>query len=284
MTSHAAALVSLAASTARDCVLVSSCGARLDVPGLLLALHSPFLAPLLGQCQKGVSLPLSLQVVRGLLSLLEGGEIQEGISKGIKEAAALIGITEVLQGRTGDVKLEIHTKVTKHMEVKHDMEKEGVHIKNNIAMQETDELLDISSDQKRGINMHQYFKENNWKVMAAEILGNTASDAMTTGNENSENKYPNNKSKPAIKRKRRIKKKKYKSYNQRSKSKIPRKFPCDKCSFSYELKYVLMKHQNIDHNFLYKCEECFFGILRRYSLQASHEGKPSNFCLHYLWC
>ena len=259
--SHAAALVSLAASTARDCVLVSSCGARLEVPGILLALHSPLLAPLLGQGQKGVSLPLSLQVVRGLLSLLEGGEIKEWIRKEIKEAAALIGITEVLQGRTRDVKLEIHTMVKKHMEIKHDMGEEGVHLKNNIAMQEEGELLDINGDQKRGSNSYPYFKADNLKMMAAEVLGNTSSDAMTTGNENSENEYPNNKSKPATQTNRQIKKKKYKSYNQSNKSKITGKFPCDLCSFCYESKFGLMKHKNTDHNVLYKCEECFLEFL-----------------------
>ena len=57
-------------------------------------------------------------------------------------------------------------------------------------MQKADDPLDINGDQERGSNMHSYPRENNWKVMAAK--GDTTSDAMTTGNENSENKYPNN--------------------------------------------------------------------------------------------
>ena len=128
--SHAAALVSLAASTARDCVLVSSCGARLEVPGLLLALHSPLLAPLLGQGKKGISLPLSLSVVRSLVSLLQGGELEEleleeGLQEGIKEAETLLGITEVPQDRLNKVKHEAHTKaeVREPLEVRHDINK-----------------------------------------------------------------------------------------------------------------------------------------------------------------
>ena len=72
--SHALSVISLAASTSRDCVLVSSCGARLKVPGLLLALYSPLLAPLLGQGQGGVSFPLPLPEIRGLMRFCRGRE------------------------------------------------------------------------------------------------------------------------------------------------------------------------------------------------------------------
>ena len=60
-----------------DCVLVSSCGGRVRVHSLLLALHSPLLARLLlevGEGERGVSLPLSLQHIRQLVAGLQGGE------------------------------------------------------------------------------------------------------------------------------------------------------------------------------------------------------------------
>ena len=51
-------------------------------------------------------------------------------------------------------------------------------------MQEANDLLNINGDRKRGSKMHSYYKENNWNVMAAKVLGITKSDAMTTDNEN----------------------------------------------------------------------------------------------------
>ena len=95
--SHAESIVSLVASTSRDCVLVSSCGAMLEVPGLLLALYSPLLAPLLAKGQGGVSLPLPLPEVRGLMRLLQGEVGQDELQE-VEEAAELLGITILHRG------------------------------------------------------------------------------------------------------------------------------------------------------------------------------------------
>ena len=77
-----------------DVVLVSSCGARLGVQGLLLALHSPLLATLLqhGDREAGVSLPLPLSAIRGLLAYMLGqaGPEQE---EEVGEAAHLMGMS-----------------------------------------------------------------------------------------------------------------------------------------------------------------------------------------------
>ena len=62
----------------RECLLVSSeCGGRVRTHSLLLSLHSPLLAPLLGELGEqaaiqAISLPLTLQQIRGLVSLLAG--------------------------------------------------------------------------------------------------------------------------------------------------------------------------------------------------------------------
>ena len=67
-----------------------------------------------------------------LFGLLQGEDLKEGIKEEIREAAGILGITDVLQGRSSDAKHEIHTKARTHMEVKHDMGKEGVYIQNNL--------------------------------------------------------------------------------------------------------------------------------------------------------
>ena len=60
-----------------DCVLVSSCGGRVGVQSLLLALHSPLLASLLGEGERGVSLPLPLTDIRLLVAFIQGEEVGE---------------------------------------------------------------------------------------------------------------------------------------------------------------------------------------------------------------
>ena len=98
----------------KDCVLVSSeCGGRVSSYSLLLSLHSPFLASLLeelgeGRVTQGITLPLTLPAIRGLVKFLEGeGAVLDWSSTAVKEvtgqvvqeAAYLLGIH--LQGLTG---------------------------------------------------------------------------------------------------------------------------------------------------------------------------------------
>ena len=91
---HTESLVSLIQQGVTDCLLVSSqCGGQVSTNSLLLALHSPLLAELLGQVGEGVlgiTLPLPLHTLRGLVALLQGedGEVLQEV----KEAAAALGI------------------------------------------------------------------------------------------------------------------------------------------------------------------------------------------------
>ena len=66
---------------------------------LLLAIHSPLLAGLLGQVGEGVvgiTLPLPLVTLRGLVALLQGQDGQ--VTKEVKEAAAVLGIVRQEEG------------------------------------------------------------------------------------------------------------------------------------------------------------------------------------------
>ena len=79
-----------------DCVLVSSqCGGKVTCHSLLLSLHSPFLAELLeegGQVQ-GLTLPLTLPAIQGLVKLLEGGDWPAApVEQVVTEAADILGI------------------------------------------------------------------------------------------------------------------------------------------------------------------------------------------------
>ena len=103
-----------------DCVLVSSqCGGQVACHSLLVSLHSPLLAELLeegdspwglplgegGQVQ-GLTLPLTLPAIQGLVKLLEGGDWSTApVKELVKEAAELLGIH--LEGLEGDHALNI---------------------------------------------------------------------------------------------------------------------------------------------------------------------------------
>ena len=73
---QARAVVSLVTGQPEDTVLVASCGGRVAAHRVLLALHSPLLAGLLEEAGEGagLSLPLPLPALRGLLGVLEGEE------------------------------------------------------------------------------------------------------------------------------------------------------------------------------------------------------------------
>ena len=89
-----ARVVSLVQLQPFDLVLVSSCGARLGVQGLLLALHSPLIATLLqqGGREGGLSLPMPLPTVRGVLAYMQGqGGLED--EEEVGEAAHLMGIS-----------------------------------------------------------------------------------------------------------------------------------------------------------------------------------------------
>lgn len=80
----------------KDCELVSSDGVgTVSTHCLLLSLHSPLLASLLGlhRGMQALSLPLPLPAIRGLVSLLQGQGAGKGVTEhDVKDAAELLGI------------------------------------------------------------------------------------------------------------------------------------------------------------------------------------------------
>ena len=101
---HARSIVSLIQLGLPDCTLVSSqCGGQVSCHSLLLALHSSLLAGLLqeaegrrpeagllGQGAVGLTLPLPLNTIKGLVAFLQGkaGEVKEEV----KEAVDFLGL------------------------------------------------------------------------------------------------------------------------------------------------------------------------------------------------
>ena len=97
---HAQSLASLVRRGVPDSSLVSSqCGGHVSTYSLLLAIHSPLLAGLLGEVGDGVvgiTLPLPLVILRGLVALLQGEN--EKVTKEVKEAADALGIVRQEEG------------------------------------------------------------------------------------------------------------------------------------------------------------------------------------------
>ena len=113
---HAQSVISLILAGPTDCLLVSSqCGGWVASHSLLLALHSPLLARILGQLGQvgqvgqgaaGLTLPLPLKTIQGLVGLLQGeaGEVEEEV----KEAVDILGMgvqEECVSQATGEEEL-----------------------------------------------------------------------------------------------------------------------------------------------------------------------------------
>jgi len=82
-----------------DCYLVASCGGRVGVHGLLLALHSPLLAALLEPgAGQAVSLPASFTSLTDLVSFMYGEGVE--YSQELREVAKMLGVST-----NGDIKL-----------------------------------------------------------------------------------------------------------------------------------------------------------------------------------
>ena len=97
-------VVSLVREQQRDTVLVSSlCGGHVPTHSLLLALHSPLLARLLAEDGTGMhalTLPFTLQVIKGLVNMMQGGT--EKGEDGVREVAAFLDIS-LSKGKKEDV-------------------------------------------------------------------------------------------------------------------------------------------------------------------------------------
>ena len=254
--SHTTAVVSLAVSAARDCVLVSSCGARLEVPGLLLALYSPLLAPLMGQGKGGVSLPLSLPEVRGLVRLLHGQLDQEGLQE-VGEAAELLGITDLHSLNKRD-DLDIVPGVSKERKkalgvmgpnnlypntLKHEVPPKPEEFTRQ-EMKKEDPAVKFTTKEAKA----------HLKTINIEELVTNESETLISDNYSSDDVSSEEESEPETSEAKKMRKTIFLKRKQRI---LPnKKFPCNNCTISYESKMVLMKHMFKAHHIPFTCEKC----------------------------
>ena len=242
-------------------MLVSSCGVPVPVQSLLLALHSPTLASLLGevgQGERGVSLPLSLSQVRGLVELLQG----QGRTAGREEveAAQLLGL-----GLSGDMDISLETSGNDEEDMqllKHQIKVKLAHYKNFETFEK--EALEVLTPEQEGTS--QEATELLWKVDSEELkntedtswleLTNLA-DSLDDGEDSevgSEEKCKETETK--------FKMKNNKSGGGRFKNGRPKKsfknkgFPCEYCIDSFKTSNFLMRHILSEHDKPIRCDKC----------------------------
>ena len=120
---------------------MSSCGARQEVAGFLLAINSPLLASLLGQAETGVPLPLSLPEVRGLVQLLQGEHSQQGRQKEDLLCIAYDGLNNAL-GQLDSTDINpVMAKQQVMSECEEEVEEQEWNSSKSMAMLEEEELL-----------------------------------------------------------------------------------------------------------------------------------------------
>ena len=202
---------------------------------LLLSLHSSLLAALLKEhvWRQGVTLPLSLPAIKGLVSLLHGQEAVRGVKEQeVKEAAEILGIPwqglgATSLGHLGHVRLDTQDL--------------------NIQLKSVPNPLihkDIDSDAVKyeGINVND--------------------DSFDSGSLEEDNK-PNlvgkdMKSKHAKsgKKSNRILSKLTNKGSKIVRKRVNKDFPCDECKLGFSSDRFLMRHKLKAHNITMMCEKC----------------------------
>ena len=258
---HSSAVSSLILQGERDCLLVSSCGVPVAVQSLLLALHSPILASLLGEVghgERGVSLPLSLSQVRGLVELLQGQGRPAGREE--VEAAQLLGlglsvdmdISMETSGNDEEDKqlLKYKRKVKQAQKEKCEtVEKEAILVvtpEQEGTSQETTELL-------RMVDSEDLDKTEDTSWLELTNLADSSDDGEDS-DVGSKVKCKEVETK--------MKKKNNKSNGRRFKNGRPKKslknkgFPCEYCIDSFKTSNFLMRHILSEHDKPIKCDKC----------------------------
>ena len=217
-------------------MLVSSlCGGQVATHSLLLALHSPLLARLLAQAgtaDHALTLPFTLQVIRGLVDLMEGEKnVDEG--EKVMEAAGFLSMF-------GD-----QSKVVTNIKAKenwNDIKKE--------VLQGDSYLNDIALETEKG----KVIKELKKAQRSQTALGITTKKTLikTESYKSRVNLYLSSNTTEGIAKKRI---KKLKSRSKVSKL-IEQEFPCDNCSFSLKTQIALNRHMNKKHDIPLPCLKC----------------------------
>ena len=213
----------------RDCMLVSSeCGGRVTTHSLLLSLHSPLLAALLGELGEhaaiqGITLPLTLPEIRGLVSLLQG----EGMGKGVTEQEVQKA-TDLL-----DIRLGVNVKADVSVGPK-----EECFSDDNLDSSRT--VIDTKIPKKRG--RPSKFKVDNTDINIKEMESTQNSDNDDIYNEHKPFDSDNEHVDTTVSTD---------NLKQENMSHL-----CDICDVSFKWKNGLKKHNLVKHNNHVNCDHC----------------------------
>ena len=249
----------------RDCMLVSSeCGGRVTTHSLLLSLHSPLLAVLLGELGEhaaiqGITLPLTLPQIRGLVSLLQG----EGMGKGVTEqevqkATDLLGIPwQVVKGEILSNLHIIKEEVQDFSDIE-GLRSEGPSKRMKVKIQTKEEDKaddDFYYDSDSELEEDDNDPDFNNKVVKSEKNGSK------TGNIKRKVGRPTKKD------------------GIRRRKMADSEFSCDHCTMQFQTNVYLMRHQNKAHGVSVHCEKCSeeFSEYHRFQKHMS-ENHPAYTC------
>ena len=248
--------VSLVRDHLMDAVLVSSlCGGQVPTHSLLLALHSPLLARLLAEAGPGtqaLTIPFNLQVISGLVHMMQGGD-NEDEGQEVGEAADFlsmfsdksnVGKNNEVKQKFNDIKIEV---------LSGNISSDGLKLK-------TKERTDIK-EVKKGPETYKYDVRNddiskikynfNKKEMHTDT-SNGKDDVSDKDQNYGEHSYLENIRVEGAHKK---SVKKFKSGSRLIKM-IKKEFHCNHCSFSLKTQVGLNRHMNRKHGILITCLKC----------------------------
>ena len=246
-----------------DCVLVSSvCGGQVASHTLLLSLHSPLLATFFREHTwwQGVTLPLALPVIRGLVGLLHGKGAVKGVTEQeVKEAADLLAIP--WQGLRGTFDENL-TNVKLNLDnVKMNLKYVKVNInsgKNKVQTLSVPKEI-VNDGHKKTHKVGPMKTKVEPKIKYEEY--DDRDDCLDSGPAEVDYKHEfhgeDTKSKHAvIARKLKGKITKLKKKDVKIGKSANKEFPCDECKIGYNSNLFLMKHKLKAHAKDMKCEKC----------------------------
>ena len=255
---QAASLVGLLRQQRRSCTLVATCGGRVPVHTLLLALHSPLLAEVLEELdEQAISLPLTLHTLTQLVSSMYGD--RGGVDREVEEAASWLGIS--LDGlKVGKKEVD----VVKMEEVnEHSSDEGGWNFKGGVAWS------------KKRARQQTDFKENIVPAQKAEVSPNPklevdyedfdSSYDMVEDNLDDGDYMPNNQSNVDVapKKKKRGRPRKVPKLDEddsdddtMSHNKTLKTFKCDYCEKMFSTERIKKGHMLRKHNIDIVCDQC----------------------------
>jgi len=244
----------------RDSLLVAACGGRLSAHSLLLALHSPILADLLGEeGRQAVSLPLDMDTVTSLVTFMYGGKVDWGWE--VEEAARWLGMAVKDQG----LKMEVMESADEEEEDKFFREREGDHVKmeDHEAKHALTKSYSVkSSPQKRkAFELSSEDDDSSDEDEEDPDYFEPSSDNMKSG---LNNQCSTDAPKKKRGRPRKSEEEKAKRKLTQNKSNPEYKFPCnfDGCEYRLSTILFLNRHKLLRHDEPMVCEECGMEFLK----------------------